>query len=87
MKKLVTILAIIFTMAMVVGCNNSNVSQSSLTSSISGSEIATPNSSENEKESDKNDSESNKDESDDSSKVVQPITGGGNFNADNSYNK
>lgn len=78
MKKLVTILAMVFTIAMLAGCDSFSTSQPS--TSEQGSEIVTPNDSENEKDGDEV-------VDDDSSKVVQPITGGGSFNAGNSYNK
>ena len=77
MKKVIAILAIVFTMTMAVACNPSNSSNSSPNNG--GSETVIPEESGNNSENGGN--EENK------SEVVSPITGGGSFNVGDNYNK
>ena len=74
MKKVIAILAVVFTMAMAAACGAGN------------SSTLIPDNLEVKDSTTQENSAGNSSEKE-SGKVVQPITGGGDFNAGNNYNK
>ena len=77
MKKVITILMIVLTIVMVTSCtaNSGNSLSDWVFDDYSSSESEQP------------DNDDDGEESDESSSVVKPITGAGDFNAENNYNK
>ena len=98
MKKIIAVLAVVFTMATATACDfDMEKLLSSLNPDNSGNEVVLPDNGENENQGGSENQGGNEnqggseneggDENEENDNVVKPITGGGDFNAGNNYNQ